>query len=92
MLTTEEAKTQWWYPTDIPATLIQLRKNYPEHNGMSDEEILAEFDDDPDDKFTVLWDNLGDAKDQFDKVAGRMQELEARVDELEALTAETGKE
>lgn len=58
----------WWKPvlTDS-AWCNEMRNDYPDAAGLSDDEIRDKFADDR--KYAVTWDHVGDAYEQFEKLA-----------------------
>lgn len=70
----------WWYPelTDA-AWIARIRADYPEDaEGMDDEEIREKYADGC--KYADTWDNLGDARTQFEKLADAYLALLAEKD------------
>jgi hypothetical protein len=65
----------------------ELREEHPEQKELSDQEILDQFDisDISDIKYVTIWDNIGDAQEQFEKVADRMLEQEEDIKRLRGL-------
>lgn len=63
--------TPWWWPSLIDEScLSQLREEYPERAGWSDEELLEYFYDGKDlGQVYTQWDNLGDAVAEYEKLA-----------------------
>jgi len=78
------SKREWWYPQTKKEMADELREEYPEQKELSDQEILDQFDI-SDSKYATTWDNLGDAQEQFEKVADRMLEQEEDIKRLRGL-------
>ena len=58
----------WWTPTLADANYAEhLRKDYPYDEHMSDDEILEKYCNGR--KYAVTWDHLGDAYEEYEKVA-----------------------
>lgn len=71
------AEKEWWFPKRVDAALVaRLRKDYPEDAELSDGDILAKYEYDGK-KFATTWDHLGDAQDQFDRLADAYLKLRA---------------
>ena len=71
----------WWWPTIIDdAHLARLRDDYPEKANLSDEELLAYFDEGKGiGQFSTTWDHVGDAYAEYEKLANAFLNL---VDEI----------
>lgn len=66
----------YWYPVLADdAWLAQLRKDYPDNADMSDEELQNYYNEDGW-KYTDAWDHVGDARDDWEKLADRFLEYE----------------
>lgn len=59
----------WWHPIPTDEDWCEkMRRDYPKKTkGMSDSEIRSYFADGR--KYEVLWDNLGDAYEEYEKLA-----------------------
>ena len=78
-----DMKGEWWYPRLVDdAYLKRLRKDYPESAHLADDELRAEYE--CEEKYATLWDHIGDAYGEYEKVADRMLELEAEVERSRA--------
>jgi len=78
------ADNPWWYPQLVDAELLAgLRKDYPESAHLSDEELAKEYECNQ--KYAVYWDHVGEAYEEYEKVADRMLELEKEVERLGGL-------
>ena len=61
-------KDQWWFPVLIDEDHIaQLRQDYPEHAGKTDEELIDYFDNHQ--KYSTTWDHVGDAYEEYEPLA-----------------------
>jgi len=78
------SKRKWWYPQTKAEMVKELRELYSEHKELLDQEILDQFDI-SDSKYATTWDNLGDAQEQFEKVADRLLEQEKEIERLRGL-------
>ena len=82
------SKREWWYPQTKAEMAKELRELYSEHKELLDQEILDQFDI-SDSKYATTWDNLGDAQEQFEKVADRLLEQEKEIERLRELLKES---
>lgn len=74
------ADKPWWFPqlTDA-AWLARVRADYPDDtSGMSDDWIHGRYADGW--KYADTWDNLGDARKEYEKLADAYLELLAKQD------------
>lgn len=74
----------WWYPelTDA-AWVAEKRADYPEATeGMDDESVRDKYADGC--KYQDLWDHVGDAREQFEKLADNYLELRASAERVVA--------
>lgn len=59
---------QWWEPVLCDAKWVEeIRKDYPEKSDMDDDELKDYFNDDR--KYQITWDHVGDAYEQYEKLA-----------------------
>ena len=59
----------WWWPEEINDAYFQrLRSDYPEKADWSDDRLLDYFGEGWT-KFADTWDHLGDARDEYEKLA-----------------------
>jgi hypothetical protein len=64
----------WWFPVLCDENYYkQLRDDYPESAGMSDDELHEDYADGR--KYAVTWDHTGDAYDEYEKLADAYIEL-----------------
>ena len=65
----------WWFPVITDAAWCErIRSDYSEDtDGMDDDDIREQYADGC--KYADLWDNLGDAREQFEKLADAYLEL-----------------
>jgi hypothetical protein len=66
----------WWWPQEINADYLdRLREDYPEKtSGWSDDTVIEYFGGGWD-QFADTWDNLRDARDQYEKLARAFLDL-----------------
>jgi len=72
------SEPEWWEPVLADAAYIaRLRKDYPEKcDGMSDEWVLDYYAEGR--KYPVTWDHVGDAYEQYEKLADAYLALKAK--------------
>jgi hypothetical protein len=70
-----EQKREWWFPALTgDAWIARIREDYPEETqNLSDEEIRDKYADGR--KYADLWDHLGDARDDWEKLADAYSNL-----------------
>jgi|GEM_PF-6581190 len=76
-------KKEFWYPKLVDADYVQgLREDYPEEieDDWDDDVVRDQFDCTS--KYAQLWDNIGDAYDDFEPLADAFLELEKENDKL----------
>lgn len=61
----------WWWPEVIDDDyLARLRADYPHKADLEDESLLDYFDDGKSNgQFSTTWDHVGDAYDEYEKLA-----------------------
>lgn len=71
---------EWWEPELVDdAYVARLRADYPEKcQGMSDNWVLLHFNE-TGGKYAVTWDHLGDAYEQFEKLADAYYALKLQL-------------
>lgn len=76
-----KTKKEWWYPKLIDSDYVKkLREDYPDGTqGLDDEMALEKFDNSQ--KYSTLWDHVGEAYEQFEPLADAYLELEGKVDD-----------
>lgn len=76
----------YWWPVLINEDYFnRLRKDYPEDAYLSDEE-LNEYYNELGRKYSVLWDNIGDAYEDYEPLADEFFKLQSKLDlAIEAL-------
>ena len=83
-----KSERPWWYPTLVDdAYLKRLRQDYPDYAHFDDDELRTRYECES--KYATLWDDLGDAYDEYEPVADRMLELEKEVERLRELQSAT---
>lgn len=72
-----ETYKPWWWPRIIDDThLDNLRKTDDEYSDYCDDELLEEFEDGREKgQFSVVWDHLGDAYEQYEELAKAFLDL-----------------
>lgn len=69
-----EAEREWWHPVLADhAYFERLRSDYPEAASLSDAELIEEYADG--NKYVVLWDDLGDAYEEYEKLVDSWRDL-----------------
>ncbi len=81
----ESQGNPWWFPTLTDAAWVaRIRDDYPdETSGMDDEAVRDEYADGM--KYAELWDNLGDAREEYEKLADAYLALLAEKDATASL-------
>ena len=71
----------YWYPTLAgPEYYRELRKDYPEHAKMSDEQLLEYYNQGR--RYVITWDHVNDAYDDYQRLADEFLELEWEMEKL----------
>ena len=71
---TEDKKPWWWPVVTDEKYIARLREDYPEETTrMSDEEVRDYYDNGR--KYSNLWDHVGDAADEHEKLADAFLKL-----------------
>ena len=87
-------EAEYWEPVKIDENYItKLRKNYPEHADLSDEDLLwrmeiKRFGESQ--KYAVLWDHIGDAYEYYEPLADAYFRLREENKRLRKLVRNTG--
>lgn len=69
---------EWWEPNLCNKQHFErLRSDYPEHANKNDDELHDYFDDRK--KYSVTWDHVGDAYDEYEKLADAYVKLKAQL-------------
>ncbi|NNW55473.1 MULTISPECIES: hypothetical protein [unclassified Roseobacter] len=65
----------WWWPQRVDQEWLQrLRQDYPDKADWSDDSLIDYFNDGRM-KFSDTWDHLGDARDEYEKLASAFLDL-----------------
>jgi len=71
----------WWFPVLVDDEYFKrLRDDYPDKSHLSDSE-LNEYFNEYGRKYSVLWDHLGDAYEEYEKLADAYLSLLAQLQE-----------
>lgn len=78
---------KWWWPKEVDVnTVLRLRSDYPEESYMSNGDLLKRFGYDGH-KYEAagLWDHIGDAETDYDRLADALIQLERKLAKADAL-------
>lgn len=75
-------KESWCYPVICDAAYFaRLRDDYPENAYMDDDGLHEYYNDGR--KYSITWDHIGDAYEEYEPLADAFFEQEKRIKELE---------